>query len=297
MDNNLVRKFLALVLVLSSSSQCQARLQVGFYRRTCYFAELIIKDEVGKAFINDQGIAAGLLRMHFHDCFVRVCDASITLDSVSPNKAEKDSLPNNPSLRGFEVIDNAKARLEKLCAGVVSCADILAFAARDSTGGFRYDVPAGRRDGLVSLASEALENLPAPTLNVDQLTQASFSSRLYNFNSTTSQDPSLDPTYADELKDKCLEGSNDPNLAVPMNPESPNFMDNSYYQDVITKRGLFTSDLTLLTDPSRASQVGQYAINQLIWRTDFTAAMVKMGMIGVLVGNDGEIRLNCRKRN
>ncbi|KAL5989117.1 hypothetical protein ACLOJK_027219 [Asimina triloba] len=119
MDNNLVRKFLALVLVLSSSSQCQARLQVGFYRRTCYFAELIIKDEVGKAFINDQGKAAGLLRMHFHDCFVRGCDASITLDSVSPNKAEKDSLPNNPSHRGFEVIDDAKARLETLtCSNI-----------------------------------------------------------------------------------------------------------------------------------------------------------------------------------
>ena len=39
------------------------------------------------------------------------------------------------------------------------------------TGGLGYDVPAGRRDGKISLASETLTNLPPPSFNVDQLTK------------------------------------------------------------------------------------------------------------------------------
>ncbi|XP_027073464.2 peroxidase 5-like [Coffea arabica] len=304
-----------------------AQLQVGFYNGVCDFVESMIKEEVRDAFILDRGVAAGLVRMHFHDCFVRGCDGSVLIDSTPSNQAEKDAPANNPSLRGFEVIDDAKSRLEFLCPGIVSCADILAYAARDSveiTGGPGYDVPAGRRDGRISSSREASANLPSPALGVNQLIQAfankglrpdemvtlsgahtigrshciSFSNRLFNFNTTTTQDPSMDPSYAAQLAQQCPQGSiSNPNLVVPMDPSTPTIMDTCYYDNILANRGLFTSDQTLLTNPSTANQVIQNAQNPLLWENKFADAMVRMGQIGVLTGDAGEIRANCRVIN
>jgi peroxidase len=106
----------------------------------------------------------------------------VLLDPTPTNpQPEKLGIPNNPSLRGFEVIDAAKSRLESNCHGVVSCADIVQFAARDATaflssGRISFTLPAGRRNGRVSLASDTLAHLPTPFFTLPQL-MASFSAK------------------------------------------------------------------------------------------------------------------------
>lgn len=54
------------------------------------------------------------------------------MDSFEGMVSEKQAAPNLNSLRGFQVIDEIKCILEEACPHTVSCADVLAIAARDS---------------------------------------------------------------------------------------------------------------------------------------------------------------------
>lgn len=244
------------------------------------------------------------------------------LDSL-PGKpaAEKDHPANNPSLRGFEVIDEAKEKIEAVCPKTVSCADILAFAARDSAlkaGGINYEVPSGRLDGRVSLSDDVPQNLPSPIFNAMQLQAnfkrkglsldemvtlsgahsigvshcSSFADRLYNFNATHPQDPDLDGGYAVFLKTKCPPQINaDP--TVNLDVLTPNRLDNRYYVNLISHRGLLSSDQVLFSSPSTAKLVLNNARYGSAWASKFAAAMVHMGSIDVLTCTNGEIRKNC----
>ncbi|CAH9148273.1 unnamed protein product, partial [Cuscuta epithymum] len=142
---------------------------------------MIVSSGVWSAIKQDPRMAASLLRLHFHDCFVNGCDGSVLLDDTTNMKGEKNAPPNRNSLRGFEVIDSIKADLEKACPSTVSCADILTLAAvnavsmlivlppsletiRDEYMGGRsemWSAPLGRRDGLTA-SEAATKSLPSP---------------------------------------------------------------------------------------------------------------------------------------
>jgi peroxidase len=95
---------------------------------------------------------------------VQGCDASVLLDRVDGSKSERDAAPNQ-TLRGFGAVEQIKARLEAACPETVSCADVLALAARDSlvlVGGPSYPVLTGRRDSARSFYDEAHAHFPGP---------------------------------------------------------------------------------------------------------------------------------------
>lgn len=68
----MIMKLTFMLMASFLSSHIEAELQVGFYRDNCDFAEAIIRDEVERSFLINNGIAPGIVRLQFHDCFVRV---------------------------------------------------------------------------------------------------------------------------------------------------------------------------------------------------------------------------------
>ncbi|EMS56736.1 Peroxidase 52 [Triticum urartu] len=120
-------------------------------------------------------MGASILRLFFHDCFVNGCDGSVLLDDSATLTGEKNAGPNANSLRGFEVIDAIKSRVDAACPGTVSCADILAVAARDGVnllGGPSWGVPLGRRDARTTTQAAANSNLPSPSSSAATLISA-----------------------------------------------------------------------------------------------------------------------------
>uniref|UniRef100_A0A6V7QXV1 Plant heme peroxidase family profile domain-containing protein n=1 Tax=Ananas comosus var. bracteatus TaxID=296719 RepID=A0A6V7QXV1_ANACO len=120
-------------------------LSFSFYNSKCPNLESIVTDFLKNSFKNNIGLAAGLLRLHFHDCFVQGCDGSVLLDGSASGPGEQQA-PPNLTLRpaAFKAINDLRALLDKACGQVVSCADVVALAARDSvylSGGPKYKVP------------------------------------------------------------------------------------------------------------------------------------------------------------
>ncbi|KAJ1386367.1 Secretory peroxidase [Sesbania bispinosa] len=308
--------FLLLTLLVS-----EAELDAHYYDKTCPQLEKIISETVLTASTNDPKVPARILRMFFHDCFIRGCDASILLDSTSTNQAEKDG-PPNLSVHSFYVIDEAKAKLEKACPHIVSCADILAIAARDVvalSGGPYWDVLKGRKDGRVSKASDTV-NLPAPTLNVNQLIQsfakrglgvkdmvtlsgghtlgfshcASFQARLHNFSYLHDIDPSLNTEFAFDLRKKCPKPNTNQNAGQFLDSTASVF-DNDYYKQLLARKGVFSSDQSLVGDYRTRWIVEAFANDQSLFFKEFVASMLKLGNVGI--SEYGEVRLNCRVVN
>ncbi|CAI0438590.1 unnamed protein product [Linum tenue] len=312
------------ILIPNSHS---APLSFDFYAASCPAAELIVANTVRSASAQDPSIPGKLLRLLFHDCFVDGCDGSVLLKGNSTERTD----PANQSLGGFEVIDSAKSVLEIFCPATVSCADILALAARDAVavaGGPATQIPTGRRDSKSSSAQSVRPNIVDTSFTMAQMGRI-FSSKGLSlldlvvlsgahtigsahcgaFSDRFESDSkgklklvdsaSLDPNYASDLIKKCPAGGDtNPKVTVANDPQTANLFDNQYYRNLVARRGLFQSDSVLVDDERTRRIVEEMAGDQERFFEAWSESFVKLAGIGVKTGEgEGEIRASCSAVN
>ncbi|KAG6605145.1 Peroxidase 10, partial [Cucurbita argyrosperma subsp. argyrosperma] len=302
-------------------------LSYDFYDKSCPRLPSIIRYRVWAAVQNDSRIAASLLRLQFHDCIVDGCEASVLLDDTKDMKGEKNAPGNVKSLRGFEVIDDIKTDVETYCPETVSCVDILGLAAREAVylvGGPFWNLPLGRRDGLTASKKSVLEQLPSPKASLENNTAkftskgldlkdlvvlsgahtigfarcVTFKVRLFNYKGSGQPDPDINAAMLSDLQSMCPnrnDGTN-ANLA-PLDVVTVDRFDNEYYTNLISGVGLLESDHSLMADSYAAHMVRQYSYDTNLFYDDFAESMLRMSLVGVLSGRDGQIRKNCHVVN
>ncbi|KAL3538901.1 hypothetical protein ACH5RR_002267 [Cinchona calisaya] len=302
------------------------QLDYNFYDQSCPNLPMMVRWGVWAAIRNDTRMAASLLRLHFHDCFVNGCDGSVLLDDNPYFKGEKNALPNRNSLRGFEVIDSIKADVERYCPSIVSCADILTLAAREAvilSGGPSWPVYLGRRDGLTASEKAANDQIPSPIEPLDNIVSKfasngldlrdvvvlsgahtigfaqcfTFKRRLFDYKGSGMPDPLMDSSMVSTLQTTCpnLDASN--SKLAPLDVQTVFRFDNAYYKNLMTNSGLLESDQALMGNPETAEMVNSYSMYPYLYSRDFATSMMKLGNIGVLTGQAGQVRTKCGSVN
>ncbi|KAI3977029.1 hypothetical protein MKX01_008887 [Papaver californicum] len=297
------------------SISVQAQTRVGYYSRTCPRAETIIRSKVNTHFRPNHTIAVGLLRMHFHDCFVRGCGASILIDGTSK---EKNYISNN-LIPGYEVIDDAK-KLLALTSFLMLIFFSLLLVILNLTDNAKWRCKlvstnrSARRSGINSIRAA---ELPSGTDSIQRKTQKFdnkgfntqdlvtlvgahtigtsacqfFNYRLYNFNGTGTSDPTINPSFVTTLQNLCLENS-DASTRVALDTRSGTRFD----QRVLESDQKLWKDATTQTFVRRFS--GPFrGLSGLRFNVEFGRSMVKMSNIEVKTGTQGEIRRICSAVN
>ncbi|KAM7463025.1 hypothetical protein LguiA_031146 [Lonicera macranthoides] len=196
MRQSFVVWLLFLVVLIRALKVCNGsgELKLRYYHKTCPSAESIAKNITWTKVSSNPSLAAKLLRLHYHDCFVRGCDASVLLDSTQ-NSTTKKAAPPNRSLSGYNIIDEIKTKVEEECPGVVSSVDIVALIGCSRC----CFIPRAHTIGITRCALIAR--------------------RLRNFAANGGADPSLNTRYAEALKTICPIPINS-STNVEMDPQS-----------------------------------------------------------------------------
>ncbi|XP_065044454.1 peroxidase 19-like [Musa acuminata AAA Group] len=303
------------------------QLSLDFYANTCPHVDQLVASVTARRFRDSPASGAATIRLFFHDCFVEGCDASILIAPTTGGQVvvERDVEDNkNLAPEAFETVEMAKALVESKCPGMVTCADILAMAARDFVrlaGGPNYGVKKGRKDSRVSMAGKVRGNLPRANSTVDELIRLfaakgfrtedlvalsgahtigfshcdQFVSRLYDFRGTGEPDPSIDLRLLKALRMSCPRSGGNNDVVAPFDVQTPFSFDHMYYGNLEAKMGLLATDQALFLDPRTRPLVQGLGRDKVRFFDAFAAGMEKMGSIRVKKGKTGEIRKVCSK--
>ncbi|XP_072953017.1 peroxidase 16-like [Typha angustifolia] len=323
--------FLLLSFLVSSllilTPPATAQLRQNYYANVCPNVESIVRATVSQKLQTNFAAAAGTLRVFFHDCFVRGCDASVLLRAANGDDELHSGADLTLSSDALDLINKAKAAVDSnpQCANRVSCADIIAMAARDVVslaGGPFYPVELGRLDGKLTSTAIVKHSLPSPGSNLDQLNALftanglsqtdmialsgahtigvshcdKFLRRIYQFRQPPAFNPPMNVFFLRQLRRSCPVNSKPSNFAA-LDLQTPAKFDNAYYQNLQQIKGVLASDQILFSDRRSRGTVNWFARNQTAFFEAFVTAITKLGRVGVKTGRDGEIRRVCTAVN
>nr|CAD1825985.1 unnamed protein product [Ananas comosus var. bracteatus] len=280
------------LLIFPSPPTAAAQLSQNYYSSICPNVESLVHAAVAHKLQLSFAAAPGTLRLFFHDCFVRRSRPDAVAGGGGHRNRAKAAVDGDPQ-----------------CTNKVSCADILAIAARDVvslTGGPYYQVELGRLDGRVTSKANVKHNLPGPGYNLDQLnavfaanglTQTDmialsgahtigvthcdkFIRRIYRFKQPLAFNPPMNLTFLRQMRQICPLNYN-PSTFAMLDPATPFKFDNAYYQNLQKEMGLLASDQILFTDQRSRGLVNWFASNQTAFEEAFVAAMTKLGGSGL----------------
>jgi len=283
-------------------------LSYNFHADSCPNLVDIVWPIVESAVLGEIAIAAGLLRIFFHDCFPQGCDASVLLTGAN---SELD-LPPNLTLqpRAMQLIEDIRVKVHAACGATVSCADILTLATRDaifvageSEVFYFYEMPLGRLDSLAPANSSDVFALPRPSADANTLISSFKSRNLEPIDlvalsgahtvgkarcGSFSDRFSEDSDFARRLAANC---STDQNRLQDLDVSTPIIFDNRYFSNLVEGKGVFTSDKVLLGDGRTDWAVRGLAENKWWFYSQFRDSLVKLSQYQPN-GNVGEIRRN-----
>ncbi|GJN18129.1 hypothetical protein PR202_gb05256 [Eleusine coracana subsp. coracana] len=305
-------------------------LSLDFYAKSCPAVDQIVANVTAARFRDFPASGPGVLRLLHHDCFVEGCDASILIAPTAagvggPPKVERDMEENRYLPQdAFDTVEMAKAAVETKCPGIVSCADVLALAARD----YVQLASAAPLNGMWTFVR--LQPFRAPgcarqtcarpaNASVDELLRVFASKgldsgdlvalsgahtvgfahcvhvlgRIYDFRGTRRPDPLMDARLVKALRMSCPSSGGSARVVVPFDVSTPFQFDHAYYANLQARLGLLASDQALFLDARTRPLVEDLAADKARFFQAFVASMDRMGSIRIKKGKKGEVRKVC----